>query len=36
MMAGISMRDYVNHLTDSFGTSKSTLSRAFIAQSTAL
>jgi transposase-like protein len=38
MMAGISMRDYegvVGHLTDSFGTSKSTLSRAFIEQSTA-
>jgi len=38
MMAGISMRDYegvVGHLTDSFGTSKSSLSRAFIEQSTA-
>jgi transposase-like protein len=39
MMAGISMRDYegvVHHLTDSFGTSKSSLSREFIEQSTAV
>jgi transposase-like protein len=39
MVSGLSMRDYasvVSHLTDSFGTSKSTLSREFIKESEAL